>query len=164
MNLLFPSEDPLSTAVIIPNNLPVVDFLHKYWFFPWKSSIFPIFEAPSVPRKCPHVGFGAPKIALPGVWGPPWPRPPYNISDSNITIGDPDIFSQTTKCLGMTFYPKSDRFEYTRYKELWKLSSNALKLTERETSSILTYFTHSTFLYSSPLRAGQNSLKVGVSD
>ena len=44
--------------------LKIVDFLLKYWFFLWKSSIFPIFEAPSAPRKCPRGGFGAPKKAL----------------------------------------------------------------------------------------------------
>ena len=34
---------------------------------------------------------------------------PYeDMKDSNITFGDPDIISQTTKCLGMTFCPKTD--------------------------------------------------------
>ena len=36
---------------------------------------------------------------------------PYEeIKDSNITFGDPEIISQTTKCLGMTFCPKTERF------------------------------------------------------
>ena len=34
---------------------------------------------------------------------------PYEeVKESNKTFGDPDIISQNTKCLGMTFCPKTD--------------------------------------------------------
>ena len=39
-------------------------FSSQILIFLWKSSIFPIFEAPSAPRKYPSGGFGAPKKAL----------------------------------------------------------------------------------------------------
>ena len=55
--------------------LKIEDFLLKYWFFLWKSSIFPIFEAPSPPRKCPRGGFGAPK-SLFMCLRPPFDRAP----------------------------------------------------------------------------------------
>ena len=41
---------------------------------------------------------------------------PYEeIKDSNITFGDSEIISQTTKYLGMTFCPKRDVFDYHSY-------------------------------------------------
>ena len=52
---------------------------------------------------------------------------PYEeIRDSNVTFGDPEIISQTTKCLGMTFCPKTDVFNYHSYEELSKLEGKAL--------------------------------------
>ena len=63
---------------------------------------------------------------------------PYEeIKDSNITFGDPEIISQTTKCLGMTFCPKTDVFNYNSYEELSKLEGKALKLSKRGISSII---------------------------
>ena len=34
--------------------------------------------------------------------------PNEEVKNSNITFGDPDIISQATKCLGMTFCIKTD--------------------------------------------------------
>ena len=63
---------------------------------------------------------------------------PYEeVKESNITFGDPDIISQTTKCLGMTFCPMTDMFNYHSYEELSKLEGKALKLTKRGISSII---------------------------
>ena len=63
---------------------------------------------------------------------------PYEeVKESNITFGDPDIISQTTKCLGMTFCPKTDIFNYNSYEELSTLEGKALKLTKRGISSII---------------------------
>ena len=63
---------------------------------------------------------------------------PYEeVKESNITFGDPDIISQTTKCLGMTFCPKTDIFNYNSYEELSTLEEKALKLTKRGISSII---------------------------
>ena len=63
---------------------------------------------------------------------------PYEeVKESNITFGDPDIISQTTKCLGMTFCPKTDIFNYNGYEELSTLEGKALKLTKRGISSII---------------------------
>ena len=63
---------------------------------------------------------------------------PYEeVKESNITFGDPDIISQTTKCLGMTFCPKTDIFDYKSYEELSTLEGKALKLNERGISSMV---------------------------
>ena len=63
---------------------------------------------------------------------------PYEeVKESNITFGDPDIISQTTKCLGMTFCPKTDIFNYSSYEQLSTLEGKALKLTKRGMSSII---------------------------
>ena len=63
---------------------------------------------------------------------------PYeNVNDTDITFGDPEIISQTTKCLGMTFCPKTVTFNYQSYEELSKLGGKALKLTKRGISSII---------------------------
>ena len=63
---------------------------------------------------------------------------PYEeIEDPNITFGDPDIISQTTKCLGMTFYPKTDIFNYDSYEELSRIEGKSPKLTKRGISSII---------------------------
>ena len=63
---------------------------------------------------------------------------PYEeIKNSNITFGDPEIISQTTKCLGITFCPKTDVFNYNSYEELSKLEGKALKLSKRGISSII---------------------------
>ena len=57
--------------------------------------------------------------------------------EENITFGDPDIISQTTKCLGMSWIPKSDIFDYHSYEALSKIEGKALKLTKRGISSII---------------------------
>ena len=63
---------------------------------------------------------------------------PYEeIKTENITFGDPDIISQTTKCLGMTFCPKTDVFNYNSYEELSKLEGKAIKMTKRGILSII---------------------------
>ena len=63
---------------------------------------------------------------------------PYEeIKTENITFGGPDIISQTTKRLGMTFCPKTDVFNYNSYEELSKLEGTALKMTKRGISSII---------------------------
>ena len=63
---------------------------------------------------------------------------PYEeIKESNITFGDPEIMSQTTKGLGMTFCPQTDVFNYHSYEELSKLEGKALKLSKRGVSSII---------------------------
>ena len=63
---------------------------------------------------------------------------PYEeVKESNVTFGDPDVISQTTKCLGMTFCPKTDIFNHSSYEELSTLEGKALKLTKRGISSIL---------------------------
>ena len=68
--------------------LKIVDFLLKYWFFPWKSSIFPIFEAPSAPQKYPLGGFGASKKPLQVFEPPPlWTRPPTTSLHGTICQG-----------------------------------------------------------------------------
>ena len=59
------------------------------------------------------------------------------MKDSIITFGYPDIISQTTKCLGMTFCPKTDISSYNSCKELSKLEGKALKLTKGGISSII---------------------------
>ena len=59
------------------------------------------------------------------------------MKESHIAFGDPDIISQTTKCLGMTFCPKTDIFNYNSYEELSTLEGKALKLTKRGISSII---------------------------
>ena len=56
---------------------------------------------------------------------------PYEVmKDSNITFGDPDIISQTTKCLVMTFCPRADIFNHNSYEELSALEGKGLKLTK----------------------------------
>ena len=61
---------------------------------------------------------------------------PYeDMKDSNIAFGDPDIISQATKFLCMTFCPKTDIFNYNSYEELSRLEGKALKLTKRGISS-----------------------------
>ena len=63
---------------------------------------------------------------------------PYEeIEDPNITFWDPNIISQTTKCLGMTFCPKTDIFNYNSYEELSRIEGKSLKLTKRGISSII---------------------------
>jgi len=63
---------------------------------------------------------------------------PYEeLKEGDITFGDPDIISQTTKCLGMTFCPKTDVFNYNSYEELSSLEGKALKMTKRGISSII---------------------------
>ena len=63
---------------------------------------------------------------------------PYeNVNDTDITFGDPEIISQTTKCLGMKFCPKTDIFNYHSYEELSKLDGKALKLTKIGILSII---------------------------
>ena len=58
---------------------------------------------------------------------------PYkNIRDTDITYGSPDIISQTTKCFGMKFCPKTDMSNYYSYEELSKLEGKALKLLQKE--------------------------------
>ena len=59
------------------------------------------------------------------------------IKDPNITFGAPDIISQTTKCLGMTYCPKTDICNYHGYEKLSKPEGKALKLTKRGMSSII---------------------------
>ena len=59
------------------------------------------------------------------------------LKNNEITFGDPDIISQTTKCLGMTFCPKNDIFNYNSYEELSKLEGAALKMTKGGMSSII---------------------------
>ena len=48
-----------------------------------------------------------------------------------ITFEDPAMISQTTKCMGMTFCPKTDVFNYNRYEVLSTLEGKALKQTKR---------------------------------
>ena len=63
---------------------------------------------------------------------------PYDeIQGKDITFGDPDIISQTAKCLGMTFCPKTDVFNYSSYEKLSQLEGKALKMTKRGISSII---------------------------
>ena len=63
---------------------------------------------------------------------------PYEeIKEGDITFVDPDIISKTTKCLGMTFCPKTDAFNYSSYEELSSLEGKALKMTKRGISSII---------------------------
>ena len=57
-------------------------FSFRILIFLLQSSIFPLFEAPLAPQKCPQGGCGAQKNPPPGVWAPSlWPRAPYNIFD-----------------------------------------------------------------------------------
>ena len=54
---------------------------------------------------------------------------PYEeIQGKEITFGDPDIISQTAKCLGMTFCPKTDVFNYSSYEKLSQLEGKALPI------------------------------------
>ncbi len=63
---------------------------------------------------------------------------PYEeIQGKEITFWDPDIISQTGKCLGMTFCPKTDVFNYSSYEKLSQLEGKALKMTKRGISSII---------------------------
>ena len=57
--------------------------------------------------------------------------------EDNITFGDPDIISQTTKCLGMSWVPKTDIFDYHSYESLSQLEGKTLKLTKRGVSSVI---------------------------
>ena len=60
--------------------LKIVEFLCKYWFFLWKSSIFPFFE------NAPKVVLVLQKKPL-QVFGPPLAEgPPYSIYDKNNTV------------------------------------------------------------------------------
>lgn len=44
---------------------------------------------------------------------------PYEkVKDPNITFGDPEIISETTKCLGMILRHKTVVFNYHSYEEL----------------------------------------------
>ena len=67
-------------------------------------------------------------------------RSPYEeVEDkpSEITFGDPEIVSQTTKCLGMSWTPKTDILHYSSYEALRKLEGKALKLSKRGISSVI---------------------------
>merc|ERR1711989_150130 len=59
-----------------------------------------------------------------------------NVED-DITFGDPDIISQTTKCLGMSWIPRTYMFDYHSYESLSELEGKVLKLTKRGISSII---------------------------
>ena len=56
---------------------------------------------------------------------------------SDITFGDPEIISQSTKCLGMSWTPKTDVLNYNTYESLSQLEGKALKLTKRGISSVI---------------------------
>ena len=65
---------------------------------------------------------------------------PYEEIDEKheeITFGDPEIISQTTKCLGMSWTPKTDKLNYNSYEALSKLEGKALKLTKSGISSVI---------------------------
>ena len=63
---------------------------------------------------------------------------PYEeVKESNITFRDPNIISRTAKCMGMTFWPNIDVFDYNSYEELSTLEGKALKLTKIGISSII---------------------------
>ena len=65
---------------------------------------------------------------------------PYEEVDENhgdITFGDPEIVSQSTKCLGMSWTPKTDVLNYNSYESLSQLEGKALKLTKRGISSVI---------------------------
>ena len=57
-----------------------------------------------------------------------------NNGDS-ITFNDPEIVSQTTKCLGMTWSPKEDMFHYKTYENMEE--DRPKKLTKRGISSLI---------------------------
>ena len=57
-----------------------------------------------------------------------------DMDEDNITFGDPDVISQTTKCLGMSWVPRSDIFDYHSYESLSQLEGKSLKLTKRGVS------------------------------
>ena len=40
-----------------------------------------------------------------------------NVHDTDLTFGDPEIISQTTKCLGMKISPKTHIFNCHSYEE-----------------------------------------------
>ena len=65
------------------------------------------------------------------------PYEEVNKEDIDITFGDPDIISQGTKCLGMSWIPKKDVFNYSSYKGLSEIEEKSLKLTKRGISSLI---------------------------
>ena len=61
-------------------------------------------------------------------------RKPY-YEEEGITFNDPEIVSQTTKCLGMTWTPKEDKFHYKTYENLE--DEKPTKFTKRGISSLI---------------------------
>ena len=56
-------------------------------------------------------------------------------SENDITFNDPEVVSQTTKCLGMTWTPKEDVFHYKTYENLEEERSK--RFTKRGISSLI---------------------------
>ena len=71
------------------------------------------------------------------------PYEEVNKEDIDITFGDPDIISQGTKCLGMSWIPKKDVFNYSSYNGLSEIEKKKVFDCSKAVPAVPTYRRHS---------------------